>query len=126
MSNTDASGLNHTLKATLIVPLGNGAERRLVIEGYPSEYPLIATDDSTKTRRVGVPLPKYILLGSGDTGEEHWLYSSDDIFPNLNWLKSEVQNILEAILVNDKQRQAAGRLVKGAFDKTERALIQRD
>lgn len=126
MPNTEGSELNHTFKATLIIPLGGREDHRVKLEGYPEHYGDVEHADGTLSRQVGTPLPKRIVFESGTTSWEEWLYSIEDISPCIRALQNNLKNILSAAIVNSKQLMALESLAKQAFDDFEFRLYQRD
>lgn len=113
MSNTDSSELNHTTEVTLIVPCGNH-EEAVKVQNYPIKWdrnaiiaPLL--DNS-------FPTPCCIEFHSDGSTSRTALFHRDYVTQRLNSMLECMKTILQAGIVNDKQRKALEDIVKKNFN----------
>lgn len=123
MLNAGTTALNHFKKVTLIVD--DGTEREFdITEGYPTVYQ--AKDG---IRHADTPMPIEVRIQPCE-GEDSQictrLYTSEDIVPLLRHLRSELLLLLQAAIVNEKQRKALEDMVSEKIDKTQMDLFRRD
>lgn len=119
MSNAEPSDLTHNYTTTLIVDCG-GTCQSIVIPSYPTEY------DKGACLPVGKnpDHPTPIAVEFDTTGEHSrvGLYSNNEIGMILNTLQDSMQNILQAGIVNEKQRQALAQIVAKEFNTVKNEI----
>ena len=114
MSNTANAELNHITKTTLTVDCGDHCEC-IAINGYPNKY----DESACGAQRLGIPAPTAIEFEcEGECAERHNLYTDREIYDRVQTLFTRVQTVLQASVVNEKQRAALTEIVRDYFDET--------
>lgn len=120
MSNTDSSALNHTTETTLIVDCGNHTDGILI-----PNYPMLdsnAVIPSTKT--YSHALPCAIEFKASNSVTRIKLLVLDEVMQHIEQLGESVKTILQASVVNEKQRKALEDIVNDYIHKSIAQLFE--
>lgn len=122
MSNTEPSELTHKSTATLIVDCGNHCDE-IHIPAYQTEY-----DEGTTlhiSKALDHPTPIAIKFDAPEIHSRIGLYSNHEVSYFLNELQESMQNILQAGIVNEKQRSALAKIVSKEFKDVKDEIYSR-
>lgn len=122
MTNTVSTELTHNVKTTLIVDYGKHCQE-IELPTYQTSYDkdtLLSID-----KDINHPTPIAVEFDSSKSHHRIGLFSCHEVAFMVEELRTSVSNILQASIVNEKQRLALEQIVNKDFDKVKAKVYNR-